>query len=66
MGASGFGVQGAGPVVVGQDLSEQGCGGVFVAAAQGVDVLAGDEPAVLVVGFPGGRLVDVDVVVVFS
>jgi hypothetical protein len=56
--AFGFGVHGAGAVVVGQDLAEVVRGAVGVAATQGVDVGAHLRWNVLVVGFAGDVSVD--------
>jgi hypothetical protein len=63
VGACGFGVHGAGSLVVGQDHPEVVCGGVFVAAPQGMDVGAGDRCDVLAVGL-AAALVDERFVVV--
>src|SRR6185312_7212447 len=55
-------MHGGGSVVVGQDGAESGCGTVFVAALQLVDLWRGDGCGVLVVGFVVEFLVEVGVV----
>jgi len=62
----GFGVHGAGFVVVGQDRPEVVCSGVFVIAAGDVNAVSGDWFGVIVVGFVGDALVEECLVVVPS